>query len=520
MKRRILLGFLLALSIVAARALAQPWSGPGVAFGVVLGAEGEALVGAEVELRRMESGDGPPVATTDDRGGWSIRGLAPGAWSVRVESVGHRAGEGTIVVSAGPDPPIEMQLRSLDEVTPYGTEDNPETIRKWLDTGDSLLEQGETVRARAEYEKALRSLPASERLTVLLLIGRTWYLEGDRARAAEVLETALRLAPRDEEARHIYQLVQEQRGASHAAAAFLSALPDEPDPTILDHLDPEPPPDLPSPEVAAQLALPLSKPAAGRLGTYRVSFATRSPWSDMKTFFARTGHEHAMVAAADPDAGAYSPAEETYLVHVPDEYAADEEWGLFVWVSPFSFGGTAWPEMHRLLAARKLIWIGANDAGNPRSTWDRYHLALDAAHHMISLYDLDPERIYVGGYSGGGRVAGGLSLLYPEIFRGGLWYMGCAWFEALPVPDRPGRRWRPGFARPSRSQLVTAKTRNRYVLVTGRLDFNRAECREVAEVMEARGFERVTFLDVPDTSHYTRAPIQWWERAMEGLDGK
>jgi hypothetical protein len=38
--------------------------------------------------------------------------------------------------------------------------------------------------------------------------------------------------------------------------------------------------------------------------------------------------------------------------------------------------------------------------------------------------------------------------------------------------------------------------------------------------MAAAGFERVTFLDVPDTSHYDRAPILWWGRAMEGLDGE
>jgi hypothetical protein len=64
------------------------------------------------------------------------------------------------------------------------------------------------------------------------------------------------------------------------------------------------------------------------------------------------------------------------------------------------------------------------------------------------------------------------------------------------------------------------RSRNRYVLVTGHRDFNRSECREVAEAMAAAGFERVTFLDVPDTSHYDRAPILWWGRAMEGLDGE
>ena len=203
---------------------------------------------------------------------------------------------------------------------------------------------------------------------------------------------------------------------------------------------------------------------------------------------------------------------------MPESYAPDSGWGALVWVSPTPFGGTAWPEMHRLLAERKLLWIGANRAGNPRPTRDRYFLALDAAHHVTELYDLSPERIYVGGYSGGGRIAGGLSIHYPEVFHGGLWTMGCAWYEALPVPDRPGRRWTVGFDPPSRSTLDTAKRRNRYVLLTGTRDFNRSECREVAEAMETAGFERVTFLDVPRISHYERAPIEWWDRAFRALD--
>ena len=506
---------LLSLLIPAGPGFAQMWAGSGMASGTVSGSEGEPLEGATVELGRVEDGEGPPAVSTSSSGAWRIRGLAPGSWAIRVSAEGHKAGEGTIVVTGGFDPPIEMQLRSLEEVSPILTEGNPETIRKWLELGDSLLEQGEPARAREEYEKALAALPPEERAPVLLLVARCRYLEGDRDAAVEVMETALRLAPRDEATRRIYRMVQEERGVAEKADAFLAALPDEPDLSAVQAVEPEPSVGSSSPEIAAQLALPLTEPTPGRRGTYRVSFGSSSPASDLDELVTRVGFDPALVERGEDS---YAPAEETWQVHVPEAYTEGEGWGLFVWVSPTPFGGTVWEEMRRLLGDRKLIWIGANDAGNSRPAWDRYRLALDAAHHMKAVYDLDPRRIYVGGYSGGGRIAGGLSVLYPEVFHGGLWYMGCGWYDALPLPDRPGHRWRPGFAEPPRDTLETVRARNRYVLVTGSRDFNRSECREVAEAMEAAGFDHVTFLDVPGADHYHRAPIEWWGRALGALE--
>jgi pimeloyl-ACP methyl ester carboxylesterase len=47
-------------------------------------------------------------------------------------------------------------------------------------------------------------------------------------------------------------------------------------------------------------------------------------------------------------------------------------------------------------------------------------LALLGAYNVMQKYPIDPERIYIGGFSGGSRVALKTALAYPDLFRGAL----------------------------------------------------------------------------------------------------
>jgi pimeloyl-ACP methyl ester carboxylesterase len=47
-------------------------------------------------------------------------------------------------------------------------------------------------------------------------------------------------------------------------------------------------------------------------------------------------------------------------------------------------------------------------------------LALLAWENIRRQYRLDPDRVYVGGFSGGSRVALRIALTYPDVFRGAL----------------------------------------------------------------------------------------------------
>jgi pimeloyl-ACP methyl ester carboxylesterase len=66
-----------------------------------------------------------------------------------------------------------------------------------------------------------------------------------------------------------------------------------------------------------------------------------------------------------------------------------------------------------------VIFVSAARSGNDASVFDRREpLALLAAHNAARRYPVDPERIYIGGFSGGARVALRLALGFPDVFRG------------------------------------------------------------------------------------------------------
>jgi pimeloyl-ACP methyl ester carboxylesterase len=60
-------------------------------------------------------------------------------------------------------------------------------------------------------------------------------------------------------------------------------------------------------------------------------------------------------------------------------------------------------------------------AGNSESVLERrVPLVVLAAHNVIARYHVDTQRVYVGGFSGGSRVAMRIALGYPDLFQGAL----------------------------------------------------------------------------------------------------
>ncbi|MDR3418069.1 MAG: PHB depolymerase family esterase [Nevskia sp.] len=114
------------------------------------------------------------------------------------------------------------------------------------------------------------------------------------------------------------------------------------------------------------------------------------------------------------------PQRERFLVYLPSSAPPASGYGLLVFVSP-------WPEAVLrqdwlpVLERHHLIFVSAENAGNDADVLDRrIPLALLAYENIHRRYPLDPERVYVGGLSGGARVALRIALGYPDIFRGAL----------------------------------------------------------------------------------------------------
>lgn len=477
--------------------------------GVVRDAGGEPLEGATVRLWVAGSEASSIETTTDRKGRWARVGLLPGRWEIRIQAVGHIDGEGWVEVAArGVVPPVEVELRSLDEESAAFYEGGSGTIVRWLERANSMLSQGRTLEARDEYRRALGVLPLAERPEVLRAVARTWYLDGEIENALDALEEALRIAPGDAESRLLFRGLLEQEGKGGEADRRLAEIAAAgPPPTPSPAEAPSSPPAL-----AGQ---PAEAPVAHRTGPQRLAFNEKSPLAEPPVYAERFGLEEALAELAPDELPTRSLDGESFEVYVPASYRAGEPYGLLVWVSPTPFGGFRRPEYPRILAEHKLIWVGANGAGNERNTWERASLALDAAFNMARIYTIDPERVYVAGYSGGGRLSSSLTLIYPDLFAGGMFFFGCNWFETMPVPDKPGSYWPQKFPRPP--DLARVERESRLVFVTGERDFNRQQTRETWKRAEALGFERIAYLEIPGATHYFGIPGEWLERSLDAL---
>lgn len=509
------------LVLLAVLVPAQDWAGNRTLRGRVTDTDGRPIRGAWVELRMAEDpATGLPPTTTDKKGEWRILRLAPGRYELHIKATGFINVNGWATVKPhGIDEPVEAQMLPLSWETPAFSAGQPLTLRLWIEKGNSLLEQGHPAQAREEYERALAQLPGARRPEVLRSVARTHYLEGQVDRAVETLQEALAIAPSDRDSRGLFVVLMEELDRKGEAERFLSELASRPPEPAEEPAAEIVPLQLEVPkEIAEILAAPLDPPRAHRVGSFKISFNERSEWSQLEDFARRMRVGTDAILAIDPSAGEYRLSDESFQVIVPDIYRPTHRWGLMVWISPTQFGGARQPELPEVLERHRLIWVGANHAGNERMVWERIWLALDAATNMQKLYDIDPERVYVGGYSGGGRVASRMGVLYPELIRGAWLLYGCDYFRPLPALERPGTVWPAAYQPPAGSALDLVKRRNRFVLVTGPKDFNFMITRSTAREMVKDGFSHVTYLEIPDAGHYSFPDGEWLDRIFAALE--
>jgi pimeloyl-ACP methyl ester carboxylesterase len=110
-------------------------------------------------------------------------------------------------------------------------------------------------------------------------------------------------------------------------------------------------------------------------------------------------------------------ARERFTVYVP-AHPPTQGYGLLVFIPPWENAmlPRGWAA---ILDRRGVIFVSAAHSGNQANILDRRDpLALLAAHNIRQRVRVDPERIYIGGFSGGSRVALRLALGFPDVFRG------------------------------------------------------------------------------------------------------
>jgi Esterase PHB depolymerase len=118
-------------------------------------------------------------------------------------------------------------------------------------------------------------------------------------------------------------------------------------------------------------------------------------------------------------------SDEKFMVYVPP-HAPPQGYALMVFVPPWQDAKLpdGWAPV---LDQYGVIFVSAARSGNDESVLGRREpLALLAAQNIIRRYAVDPERVYIAGFSGGSGVAMRLALGYPDVFRGALLNAGSA----------------------------------------------------------------------------------------------
>ena len=152
-------------------------------------------------------------------------------------------------------------------------------------------------------------------------------------------------------------------------------------------------------------------------------------------------------------------SEITWQVYRPS-HTGDEPPGLLVYVSP-TRSGSMDGRWTKVLDEYNLVYIAADRSGNRIPVTRRMVLATSSIFAAKQQFEINEKRIYVSGFSGGGRVASFLSRQYPAVFSGAIFICGVDFWNEDVIRD------------------MDRVLNNRYVFVTGSRDFNLNETRIV-----------------------------------------
>jgi predicted esterase len=183
----------------------------------------------------------------------------------------------------------------------------------------------------------------------------------------------------------------------------------------------------------------------------------------------------------------------TWEIYVPGDYRPDNPAGLFVFVSPISAGRMP-IKWRSVMDENNLIWIAANKSGNRVVVSRRMLFAVLAVLVAERNYSVDTQRLYISGFSGGGKVASRIAESHAQTFKGGFFIGGTeVWKDEPP------------------SGIESMKS-NHYVFLCGSSDQALRSCEQAFRAYRAQDIENTKLMvirgmghNTPDASNFAKA---------------
>jgi dienelactone hydrolase len=268
-----------------------------------------------------------------------------------------------------------------------------------------------------------------------------------------------------------------------------------------------------------------SKPTTAT-GVFKdVTLQQRSPLSSMEESFRRTPRQFTgtkfqtfdEMSARERERLDYDLAKESVDILVPPSARDGSPQGLLVWLGV----STPDPRWAGALARRRLIFVTPNRCDG-RSPWIKRGLAIDAVHDLSKQYNIDPARVYLGGFSAGAHASAALITQFPDVFHGTLCLMGGHYYRAAPS----GGRGKPDLTEATMigphwyGDVERLKRELRLVSVFGGADdiVHATQGRVDHECLRLDGFQH-TYIELRGQPHRYPDPATF-QRALAALEAK
>jgi pimeloyl-ACP methyl ester carboxylesterase len=280
--------------------------------------------------------------------------------------------------------------------------------------------------------------------------------------------------------------------------------------------------------VTAAMAEPASPaPPTGTLKDYAIS--ERSPLSTLEESFRRTPRQFTgqktqtleEMTGPERERLDYDIAKESVDMVVPPAARDGKPYGVLVWQGV----GTLSEKWLGAIAKRRLIYVTPNNCDG-RSPWIRRGLAIDAVEDLKKHYKVDPQRVYLSGFSAGAHLSAALIAQFPDVFHGDVCLMGGHYYRPNYLTPAKGTRFKdvklePTILGPSWfGDIDQLKKELRLVSVFGAEDdiVPAGQGRIDHECLRLDGFQH-TYIELAGQPH--RAPsLATFERALAALDAK